>query len=291
MTQKIAVVVVTFNRWNQLSKTIKRLVGEGIAQEDIYVVDNNSIDGTKLNLKNDFPLVNGIWLEENIASAGGFAKGMQETHERGYDWVLLFNDDSRPTEHSMAMAIKHLGTPGIDLLKIANLNDQGQAILLYWKGVRTPKFVPVSQVPVATDLVTFDGCFISARVMDAIGYCDPSYFMGTYEFDYCLKARKAGFGIYTLPNGLIEDEKLGSASGTPPWRQYYNTRNHLALGLKQRSFSTIKAWVFRELKYTYAILRFGDKKSERLHFKFRAVRDALLGRSGKRYLPEAESKK
>ena len=122
--------------------------------------------------------------------------------------------------------------------------------------------------------------------MDTIGYCDPLYFMGTYEFDYCLKAKKAGLGIYTLPNGKIEDDKLGSAKGTPPWRQYYNTRNHLWLALHNRSWQTFQAWLKREIKYTGAILLNGNNKREKLVFKLRAVRDALRGKRGKVYLPK-----
>ena len=122
--------------------------------------------------------------------------------------------------------------------------------------------------------------------MEKIGFCDPKFFMGTYEFEYCLRAKDAGFNIYTLPNGLIEDEKKGAASGTPPWRQYYNTRNHLWLALHRRSFYIFKAWLIRELKYTYAIIRFGNQKRERLLFKYRAIRDAILNRRGKTYHPD-----
>ncbi len=287
---RMAAVVVTFNRANALRKTIFALLAEGIAAQDIIVIDNNSEDETRQMLKTEFAEVQAHHLPDNIASAGGFAKGMQLALEAGYDWVLLFNDDSRPAPGALSVALPFLNDPATGLLKIGNTNDEGKAILLYWKGVRVPKLVEISNIPVATDLVTFDGCFVSRKLMEAIGFCDPQYFMGTYEFDYCLKAKKAGFGIYTIPNGMIDDEKLGSAKGTPPWRQYYNTRNHLALALKLRSVETLKGWLVRELKYTYAILRFGDKKGERLLYKIRAIRDAILGRRGKVYLPKPAEK-
>ena len=99
-------------------------------------------------------------------------------------------------------------------------------------------------------------------------------------------AKDVGFEIYTLPNGLIEDGKLGGKDGTPPWRQYYNTRNHLWLAIDRKSFEIFIGWFIRELKYTYAILFFSNKKMERLIFKMRAIRDAVLNRRGKRYNPE-----
>jgi GT2 family glycosyltransferase len=215
------------------------------------------------------------------------SKGMQTAFEKGYDWVWLFNDDSRPVEGSLKSILEHLNSDKIQigLLKIANKDENNKAVLLYWNGVRKPVSVDVSNEIVQTDLITFDGCIISKETIEKIGYCDPLYFMGTYEFDYCLKAKDARIGVYTLPNGLIEDGKLGGKNGTPPWRQYYNTRNHLWLALNRKSFVIFKGWLIREIKYTLSIILSGDKKIMRLVFKLRAIRDAFLNKRGKRYDP------
>ena len=284
---KIAVVIVTFNRCDELVKTISAIRNQGILENDIIVINNNSSDNTKNILDSNFKNIQSIHLNENIASAGGFSKGMQTAYEKGYDWVWLFNDDSRPVEGSLKSILEHLNSDKIQigLLKIANKDDNNKAVLLYWNGVRKPVSVDVSNEIVQTDLITFDGCIISKKTIEKIGYCDPLYFMGTYEFDYCLKAKDAGIGVYTLPNGLIEDGKLGGKNGTPPWRQYYNTRNHLWLALDRKSFVIFKGWLIREIKYTLSIILSGDKKIIRLVFKLRAIRDAFLNKRGKRYDP------
>ena len=85
-----------------------------------------------------------------------------------------------------------------------------------------------------------------------------------------------------MPNGLIEDGKLGGKNGTPPWRQYYNTRNHLWLALNRKYLVIFKGWLIREIKYTLSIILSGDKKIIRLVFKLRAIRDAFLNKRGKR---------
>jgi GT2 family glycosyltransferase len=286
---KLAVVIVTFNRKDELLKTIAAVKNQEIDNKDIFVINNNSKDATKTTIALDYPEINAIHLQNNIASAGGFAKGMEVAYEQGYDWVWLFNDDSRPVKGTLDSFIGFLQEDHlhhIGLLKVANKNKSNQAILLYWEGVRKPKYVALSDEIVKTDLITFDGCVISRKLIETIGYCDPLYFMGTYEFDYCLKAKDAGFGIYTLPNGLIEDGKLGGEGGTPPWRQYYNTRNHLWLAIDRKSFKTIRGWFVREIKNTHSILFFRDKKIERLIFKIRAIKDAILNRRGKIYDPE-----
>jgi GT2 family glycosyltransferase len=284
---KIAVVIVTFNRCDELVKTITAIQNQGILENDIIVINNNSTDNTKNILDSNYKNIQSIHLNENIASAGGFSKGMQTAFEKGYDWVWLFNDDSRPVEGSLKSILEQLNSDKIEigLLKIANKDENNKAVLLYWNGVRKPVSVDVSNEIVQTDLITFDGCIISKKTIEKIGYCDPLYFMGTYEFDYCLKAKDAGIGVYTLPNGLIEDGKLGGKNGTPPWRQYYNTRNHLWLALNRKSFVIFKGWLIREIKYTLSIILSGDKKIIRLVFKLRAIRDAFLNKRGKRYDP------
>lgn len=285
----IAVVIVTYRRYGELAKTLSALKEEGFLWLDMYVIDNKQDITRDQSFYEKYPGLNLIFPDENIASSGGFEKGMKAAHQAKYDWALLFNDDSRPKAgalKSFLLTLKKTPNKNHGLIKIGNLDKNGKAIVLQWKGVRKPSYHPTSDIPIACDLITFDGCFISKKLMDQIGYCDPLYFMGTYEFDYCLKAKDAGFDIYTIPNGLIEDDKLGSVNGTPPWRQYYNTRNHLHLGISRKDWRIIQAWIIREAKFTYAILRFQDQKMKRIQFKIKATWDAIWGKRGKTVPPQ-----
>lgn len=285
----IGVVIVTFRRPKQLEKTLVAIRNQGIPAKQIWVINNDkSEDLGYLTRKEILAGFNLIITEENIASAGGFALGMNLVLESGLSWIWLFNDDSRPIKGSLESILSQkeiLEDAKTAMLKISNLNQRGEAILQNWKGRRVPSYVPVSNELKETDLVTFDGCLISTSLVKKIGTCDPDYFMGTYEFDFCLKAKDHGFKVYTLPNGLIEDEKAGSIGGTPPWRQYYNTRNHLWLGLNRRSIVTIWAWIVRELKFTYAIFRWEDQKGFRIGLKLLATWHALIGKRGRVFIP------
>lgn len=285
---KIAAIVVTFNRKSEVISTINSLKADFFSESDIFIINNDSTDGTQELISLSFPEINLINLNDNIASAGGFARGMELAYKKKYDWCFLCNDDSRPIKgciDSILNGLKQNHDENLGLIKVANLNSNGDALLLNWQGIGVQYTVPKSDSLLKVDLITFDGCLISAKLISKIGFCDPEFFMGVYEYDFCLRAKDAGFSIYVIPNGLLEDGKLGSISGTPPWRQYYNTRNLLWLGLNRNSFLIIRAWFIREIKYTYSIIFFRDQKVERLLFKFRAIRDAILNRRGKRYDP------
>ncbi|WP_225587106.1 glycosyltransferase family 2 protein [Algoriphagus sp. Y33] len=288
--ETVGVVVVTFQRNTQLAKTLNSIINQGLEASHIWIVNNDRKDNLSFVSQSEkFQGVNILHTKENIASAGGFALGMNSVSDAGLNWVWLFNDDSRPIVGSFDSLLGHseiLGDGKTGMVKLANLNAMGSAILQNWKGRRVPSYVPVSQNLIETDLITFDGCLIATQMIKEIGTCDPEYFMGTYEFDFCLKAKDNGFKIYTIPNGMIEDEKSGSVGGTPPWRQYYNTRNHLHLGIARKDLRIIWAWIIREAKFTYAILRFQDQKLRRLKLKLLALFHVIGGKRGKVFDPE-----
>ena len=77
--QSLVAIVVTYNRLDQLRKTVERLLESSAAElTGLVVVDNASTDGTAewLAAQNDPRLVNHR-LETNTGGAGGFEAGMR----------------------------------------------------------------------------------------------------------------------------------------------------------------------------------------------------------------------
>lgn len=286
MRNRIAAVIVTFNRHKELERTIDHLLGQD-PEITLVVVDNHSEDGTEeLILSMGNSRVVHLRQETNIGSAGGFSVGMNYCLGK-FQWIWLFNDDSRPKTgslDSLLNAIARLNDSSLGMIKIGMLHN-GRSESSNWNGRRITKLIERSEVPVKTDLITFDGCLISTAMIGVIGTCDPQFFMGIYEFDFCLRASDRGFNIYTLPNGLIEDEKLGSVKGIPYWRMYYITRNHLYLGIKRKSFKTIVQFLNLETKKTIAILFLQRDKYRKLKYKMLAVWHAITKQMGKRVEP------
>lgn len=286
---KVVVVIVTHNRLATLRKTLDYMLAQPITE--IVLIDNASTDGTDSSLSQVYDRLVYHRLDENIGSAGGFAKGMQLAHDRGADWIWIFNDDSRPLGHALDKLAEVYQKSTVDqkvgFIKVTRPAKAEMYSMMRWEGVRKGTLCEEQERLIEVGLITFDGCMISRSVIDEIGYPFAPFFMGIYEFDYCIRASQKGFKIYILPLRLLEDEKLGSSgpNGSPPWRMYYNTRNHLYMGIKNRDTQTIMAWLVRESKYVGSIILRRDRKIERLLFKGRAVRDALLGRMGRRYNP------
>jgi GT2 family glycosyltransferase len=286
---KILIGIVTYNRLDTLLKSIEAHIADGISESNILIVDNASSDQTVEVVKQQYPFIQFILNKDNLGSAGGFSICMQYAVDHGYDYVWLYNDDSRPKNGSYNNMIDAVGKllkadARFRILKMG-LARNGLVDLTYWKYNRYRRKVHISNEPVKTDLVSFDGCLIDINLIKKIGTCKPEYFMGIYEIEFCLRARDFGYNIYTLPLGLIDDEKKGSAGGAPYWRMYYVTRNHLRLALQRKSLRILIDFIYLELKKTISITLFHKDKYMKLKYKLKAIIDSLRGKMGRRVNP------
>ena len=141
----------------------------------------------------------------------------------------------------------------------------------------------MGETPYEADLVTYYGVLISREALAKVGYIRPDYFIGFWVWEHCIRVREAGFSVIVLPPGLIMNLAAGSgASGHyPPWRGYYQTRNHLSMALERRSLRELFWWRVRQLKFTMGIILNLDSKGERLRFRALGAWHALLQRLGK----------
>ena len=107
MSQRVAAVVVTYNRLEKLQTVLHRLAAQTTPPEWIVLVDNASTDGTKeflAELKD--PALDIIRLESNTGGAGGFATGMKRAYELGADLFWLMDDDCYPEPDSLERLVK-----------------------------------------------------------------------------------------------------------------------------------------------------------------------------------------
>ncbi|HNS20977.1 MAG TPA: glycosyltransferase [Sedimentisphaerales bacterium] len=119
--EKIAAVVVTYNRQRLLAECLDSLLTQTHPLDGLYIVDNRSTDGTHEYLVgrglagpiegpfdgpretvcsielSGFPgrriEVHSVTMPENTGGAGGFHEGMKRAAEAGFDWLWLMDDD------------------------------------------------------------------------------------------------------------------------------------------------------------------------------------------------------
>lgn len=118
--EKIAAVVVTYNRKDLLGQCLDSLLSQSRPLDALYVIDNHSTDGTydyllarsliapiehpdggpvettetiaRENTASS-PEIHYVRTPENTGGAGGFHEGMKRATEAGFDWLWLMDDD------------------------------------------------------------------------------------------------------------------------------------------------------------------------------------------------------
>lgn len=97
---RIAAIVVTFNRLELLKEVIAGLRGQTYSDLDIIVVNNGSTDATGEWLAgcSDVHTIN----QSNSGGAGGFYSGLEYAANKGYEEAWIMDDDAIP--HADALA-------------------------------------------------------------------------------------------------------------------------------------------------------------------------------------------
>jgi GT2 family glycosyltransferase len=275
-------VIVTHDRLESLRRTIGAVVSQTRPPDEVVVVDNASTDGTVSALAVEHPAIEVVALGENVGYGAGLAAGLRTCHRRvTHAWLL--DDDSRPRPDALAACLRALATrPACGLLGLGGGD-------LRW-GV--PRHRPEERSAGAevrrADFVLVDGAVVTAEALDRAGYPRQDLFMMFEDVEYSTRIRRAGLDVFVLDGQLIERDHAGSqGSAPPPWRGYYQSRNHLAVALDHRSPLEVVGWAARQARFAGAALVHGDRRRRRIGLRVLGGWDAVRGRMGRTVEPGA----
>ena len=240
-------VVVTYNRLELLKKVLERLLQfDNLEVQKIHVVNNASTDGTRDYLdclgKTDDRL-NVIHSNLNLGGAGGFKLGLEKAIQSGADWVGLLDDDVLLDIKSIGAIRKFFSKSdcliGVredldgNLVESASLNydlknpmkiNPNRVKLSSWYQTREkcPEFFPVI-------CASFEGFFISKKLVYKIGSPTGEYFIYGDDFDYSLRVNISGSRIYAVRDAVIVRLLPYSKEKYKTWKAYYIWRNFFVL--------------------------------------------------------------
>ncbi len=108
--EKIAALVVTYNRKELLTECITCILNQTRPVEKIIIINNQSTDGTEKLFEEGGALHHEKCelhtMSENLGGAGGFSEGMKMVSKMDYDWVWIMDDDSMPAETALEELVK-----------------------------------------------------------------------------------------------------------------------------------------------------------------------------------------
>jgi rhamnopyranosyl-N-acetylglucosaminyl-diphospho-decaprenol beta-1,3/1,4-galactofuranosyltransferase len=287
MTETVAVVLVTYNRADLLSRALDGLAGQTRPADAVFVVDNASTDHTRdvLAQRTDLPL-RPLLLDVNAGGAGGFHAGMEAAYEAGFDRILLLDDDVWPAPDFLAVMAAHEGpcqmavredVRGRLVEKAALRFDLANPLTMrpktasvdsaYADRAALPAELPVENV-------AFEGFMVRREVVEAVGLPDPSFFIFYDDVDYALRARAAGFPIMALRDAvLVRQLDFDQQHALDGWKGFYMYRNLFVVHFRygENVLVRLKPWLLVVAVVLLAPLRGGRGEARNVT---RAIRSA-----------------
>lgn len=302
-TLSLAAVVVTFNRKDQIARTLERLLSEPV--DHIVVVDNGSTDGTRAWFETlTDPRLRFVLAEENLGGAGGFDAGLRAaTAEFDPDWIVVMDDDARPEPGAIA-AFRAADLSRWDAVAAAVRYPDGRVCEMnrpwvnpFWHrdvflktlmgGGRAAFHMDDSaysetEPPRPIDGGSFVGLFLSRTAIDIAGYPDPRLFIYGDDVLYTLGLSERGGHIGFLPAIRFDHDCATITSGrqiVANWKVYYHYRNLLMVYHRAAGWLFWPALVLILPKWAWkARLHEGEDRRTYLRLLARAVKDGLLKR-------------
>ncbi|RPA68307.1 glycosyltransferase family 2 protein [Cyclobacteriaceae bacterium YHN15] len=214
---KIAVLLTCFNRKEKTKRCLRLLENQkGLEGIDIhtYLTDDNSPDGTGKSVREEFPDITVGFGNGQLFWAGGMRNSWNLALLSGneYDYYFLLNDDTYMFEDTLRKMIssnrKQFEKYNVPNITIGTTIDDSTKKITYggyrlYSKLRLKHFlVNNPDQEEACDLGCANLMLVPASIVNVIGILGDNYIHGVADFDYTMKAKKAGFGVFVAPGIL-----------------------------------------------------------------------------------------
>lgn len=226
--KRVAVVVVTYNRLQDLKICIDAIGKQTFTDFDIIVVNNGSTDGTKEYLEKQDNVIS--IHQDNVGGAGGFYTGMKYMYDNGYEWLLMMDDDGIPAPRELeellnaydeAFAINNHDVI-LNALVINKENRDFTAFLWARGSNRSNNIAELQKEKFILDIHPFNGTLIKREVIENIGFIKREMFIWGDEEEYITRARSKGILSYTVTSAIHYHPKEKGLKGyLLPWTKKY----------------------------------------------------------------------
>ena len=218
-----SVVIVNWNAGATLRRCIRALCGsDGGEPQQVILVDNASTDGSLAGLESTYPVIEIIRNERNIGFARAVNQGLRAAR---HQLVLVLNPDVILFSSAMARLVEFMVANPDVAVAGARLMDPDGAVqgsarrdpdgwtVLFGRSAPLTRLFPGNplsrrEMPAlsvdVTDPVQVDwlsgACLIMRRsAWEQVGPLDERFFLFWEDADWCLRCRRAGWGVYYVP--------------------------------------------------------------------------------------------
>ena len=252
MISHITVLILNWNGADLIKKCLESVMEINYSNYSVIVIDNHSSDNSIQLIKNNFPTVEIICLDENYGFAGGYNKCFKQLDSKNTDYVLLLNNDTIVDSNilmSLNKAKEKYGKNNIYGGKIFYQNDPNK---IWYAGgkVKLSRF-KISHIgireldsdrfssPMKTDYITGCCLFTSFEVINELNGFDEQFNMYSEDVDLCLRGKDKGIYCYFWPDAKLWHHVSASLGGELSFRKLFKKNVSILKLFKKNLFKKI----------------------------------------------------
>jgi hypothetical protein len=261
---KTAVVILNYNTRNYLEQFLPGLIAscEGL-DAGVVVADNASIDGSAEFMKNRFPEIPLIVLDQNYGFTGGYNRALEQVEA---DYFVLINSDIEVPQGWLKPLVDWMdshpecGACGPKLLSW-NRRDTfeyagaaGGLVDRYGYPFCRGRIMQRveqdhGQYDEPADVLWCSGACLMVRssVWKALGGLDDRFFAHMEEIDLCWRMQLRGWKVTMVPASYVYHIGGGTLPNESPFKLRLNFRNNLLL-LENNLPSTLQSRFWTRLR-------------------------------------------
>ncbi len=274
---KIYIIILNWNGKTDTIECLSSLARVSFSSFQPLVVDNGSSDDSVTAIRAAFPDVPILETGANLGFAGGNNPGIEWALSKGAEWILLLNNDTIVAPDFLTAFMQAAKQqPKAKILGAKIYRYEERAIIDHLGGFWNPQigdFESPAQNRI-DDSVSFEemqqaetvcgaALLMHRSVPLAIGLLEPRFFLFWEETDFCTRARRSGFEVWTAPQAKVWHKISSSFVGGKPHMHYFWWRSRLL-------------WIerncpFAERKRLYLKLIFPELWKTSRHFVLKSI--------------------
>lgn len=281
---KAGVIIVTYNATPWIGACLESLKKQSYLEYTVYVIDNNSNDGTREYILSNFPWITLLTNSQNLGFAAGNNCAMKYAFKEDCEYVVLLNQDTVVEQNFIEEGVRILTKKEVGFASPKLLYKSNKKI--WWAGSKlfrgkelylrpffqiaqhiSKKEEDVGQFAgvFETDYIPGTSLFTRADVVNKVGFLDEKFFMYSEDLDWSLRAKKAGYSLFYFDTTtVLHDTPFGKAAARPSLKRiffkYSNYFNGVRLvvskhfTLKEKIIWYVKLPVTLVLTFLYEVL-------------------------------------
>ncbi len=296
MLPRVAIIILNWNKKNELLALLSVLKEIDYKFFDIVVVDNGSTDGSAEVVKKEYPHVNLIRNNENLGGTGGFNTGLRYAcASNKYKYAWLLDNDVVVKHDTLSRLIEVMEKDeAVGLAGSRIMNKKDREFLVEMGGLLKRESIgvtPVLERPERhTGVLVFDVDYVAIcsavvrlSALGKVGLMDERFFIFWDDIDWGISFKKHGYKVVCVYTSVVYHDSFLEKDRGDHTNFYYGIRNPLLVYAKHFDLTKILRILIKciPIKCMQLWYYFFTGKRFRAYLIFRAIKDFCFNQWGR----------